>query len=66
MLLHPSGARIALEAGEATRVLDYDAQEEGVLARIALSLADREIIARIPAQRGDHPLPSGAGVVRVI
>lgn len=66
MLVHLPGASVALESGEATRVLEVEPQEEGVFARIALSAADREGVGRIPDQPGEYPLPSGAGIVGVL
>jgi hypothetical protein len=60
LLQWPDGA-VTLEPGDVTRVVESDPEP-----RLTLSAADRETLLRIPIARGDYPLASDRGVVRVI
>lgn len=60
--LRAPGGLVMLEGGDTTEVLE---NQEG-FAHLQLDATDRDALAALPVKRGDYPLPSGRGVVRVV
>ncbi len=61
------GERRHLEVACTDAVVDrLRADEDQDFAQVRLDAADRRALAELPVKPGDHALPSGCGVVRVV
>ncbi len=61
-MLTTAGLVVAVEGADATAVVSA---KDG-FARLTLSAADRAALGELPVQRGDYPLPSGKGTLRIL